>query len=77
MDPELLLGAIQTIFAILAVMIAAVQLLQQWPRHEVSVLSIRTRSEPWAKKLLARRSRPGGGSGPQMELDTVETKVWG
>lgn len=37
MDPELLLAAIQTIFAILAVIIAAVQLLQQWPRRDIEV----------------------------------------
>lgn len=37
MDPELVLGAIQTIFGILAVAIAAVQLVQQWPRHVIKV----------------------------------------
>jgi hypothetical protein len=37
MDAGLVLGAIQTIFAILGVGIAAVQLLQQWPRPRIMV----------------------------------------
>jgi hypothetical protein len=37
MDAELVLGTIQTLFSILAVGIAAVQLLQQWPRPHVMV----------------------------------------
>jgi len=37
MDPELVLGTIQTGFSILAVAIAAVQRLQKWPRPQVVV----------------------------------------
>jgi hypothetical protein len=37
MDPEILLGTIQTIVGILAVGIAAVQLFQQWPRRLMRV----------------------------------------
>jgi hypothetical protein len=37
MDPELVLSSVQTVFAILAVGIAAVQLLQQWPRPNILV----------------------------------------
>jgi hypothetical protein len=37
MNPELVLGIIQTVFSILAVAIAAAQLLQQWPRSRVEV----------------------------------------
>jgi len=37
MNPEIVLGVIQTTFGILAVAIAAVQLVQQWPRHIVKV----------------------------------------
>jgi hypothetical protein len=37
MDPEILLGTIQTAVGTLAVGIAAVQLFQQWPRRMIKV----------------------------------------
>lgn len=37
MDAELVLSTIQTVFTILAVGIATVQLLQQWPRPRALV----------------------------------------
>jgi hypothetical protein len=42
MDVEVFLGTIQTIFAILGVGIAAIQLLQQWPRPHVMVSLLQT-----------------------------------
>jgi len=37
MDPELVLGTIQTVVGILAFGVAAVQLFQQWPRRMIRV----------------------------------------
>jgi hypothetical protein len=37
MDPELVLGTIQTVVGIFALGIAAVQLFQQWPRRLINV----------------------------------------
>jgi hypothetical protein len=37
MNPELVLGTIQSVLAMLGVGIAAVQLFQQWPRRQTQV----------------------------------------
>jgi hypothetical protein len=37
MDAGLVLGAVQTVFSVLAVGIAAIQLRQQWPRSRIVV----------------------------------------
>jgi hypothetical protein len=44
MDPELVLGTIQTIVGFLTMGIAAIQLSKQWPRHIVKVTIALTKS---------------------------------
>lgn len=37
MDPTIIFNTIQTVFNILGVFIAAIQLHRQWPRHDIGV----------------------------------------